>query len=259
VNSLVLMRAVPDVVEELEIAADGKSLDRDAVRAIVCETDDHALEEALILKERHGGTVSVMALDADGVDDILYSALAKGADGAFKIATGEMAQCTRARAALFAAVIANHPVLRSVDLVLTGVQAIDDLDGILAPLVAFAMGRPSIDIVTSVVLGDNGKSAVVAKEFPSGVRGEFDLPLPAVIGIQASEKPPRYVPVTKLRNIMKTAKIESLSVPGGNLPSAPDVLTMNKPRVTSQAEMLDGTPEQISGKLVQLLTERGLL
>jgi electron transfer flavoprotein beta subunit len=54
-NLVVLMRMVPDVVEELEIAPDGKSLDQEALRLIVSESDDHALEEALLLKERYGG------------------------------------------------------------------------------------------------------------------------------------------------------------------------------------------------------------
>ena len=260
-NSLVLMRAVPDVVEELEIAADGKSLDRDTIRAIVCETDDHALEEALLLKERHGGTVSVMAMEADGVDEILYSALAKGADGAFKIATGEMAHSTRARAALFASVIANHPVLRSVDLVLTGVQAIDDLDGILAPLVAHQLGRPDLEIVTSVTLNEGAGTVTALKELPRGVHGEYELALPAVLAIQAAEHPPRYVPVTKLRNTMKTAKIElldgSASVPA--MAAGIEVMAMNKPVLNGQAEMLEGAPEVVCERLIGLLADRGLV
>src|ERR1035438_7673709 len=80
------MKMTPDVVEELEIAPDGKGLDLDAVRMSLSESDDHALEEALLLKERHGGAVTVLALDAPEADDALYTALAKGADRAVKIA-----------------------------------------------------------------------------------------------------------------------------------------------------------------------------
>jgi len=50
-NVLVLLKMVPDVVEELEVAPDGKRLDREFLRMILSERDNHALEEALLLKE----------------------------------------------------------------------------------------------------------------------------------------------------------------------------------------------------------------
>jgi len=49
---LVLMKMVPDVVEELEVGSDGTSLDQEYLRFIVNERDDYALEQALLLKDR---------------------------------------------------------------------------------------------------------------------------------------------------------------------------------------------------------------
>ena len=88
-NILVLLKMVPDVVEELEVAAGGTSLNGEYLRMIVSESDDHALEEALLLKERYGGKVTVLALDAPEVDDALFNALAKGADRVLKIVGAE--------------------------------------------------------------------------------------------------------------------------------------------------------------------------
>ncbi|MBI5393936.1 MAG: electron transfer flavoprotein subunit beta/FixA family protein, partial [Verrucomicrobia bacterium] len=79
---LVLMKVVPDVVEELEVGADGKSLDTSFLRTILSERDDHALEQALLLKDKHGGKVTLLTLDAPDIDDVLFTALAKGADRA---------------------------------------------------------------------------------------------------------------------------------------------------------------------------------
>ena len=79
---IVLLKMVPDVVEELEVAADGQTLDTEFLRLIANELDNHALEEALLLKEKYSGTVTVVALDAPEVDDALFTALAKGADQA---------------------------------------------------------------------------------------------------------------------------------------------------------------------------------
>ena len=84
-NIVVVVRQVPDLIESLEIDASGTALDWDAASFIVNECDDHALEQALLLKEAGGGTVTVVALDLGDVDNTLYTAAAKGADRILKI------------------------------------------------------------------------------------------------------------------------------------------------------------------------------
>ena len=64
---LVLMKMVPDIVEELEVASDGTSLDREYLRFIVNERDDYALEQALLLKDRLQADVTVVAPEARAV------------------------------------------------------------------------------------------------------------------------------------------------------------------------------------------------
>ena len=82
---VVPIKFVPDLVEEMEIGESGKALDRTFMRLIPSEQDDHALEQALLLKERHGGTVTAVALDTGDVDETLFTAIAKGADRVIKI------------------------------------------------------------------------------------------------------------------------------------------------------------------------------
>ena len=101
----------------------------------------------------------------------------------------------------------------------------------------------------------------VVKEFPGGVRGEFEVELPAVLGIQAAEKPPRYLPVAKLRATMKSRELESLDAAPGP-PSEfrlLQVLEMSVPRETRRAEILDGDAETASNRLCAVLTARGLV
>ena len=76
---LVLMKMVPDIVEELEVSDDGSSLDQEYLRFIVNERDDYALEQALLLRDSLQAEVTVVAPEAPEVDDVLYTALAKGA------------------------------------------------------------------------------------------------------------------------------------------------------------------------------------
>lgn len=261
-NLLVLLKMVPDVVEELEIAAHGKGLDADALRLALSESDDHALETALLLKERTGGTVTVLAVDAPEVDDALYTALAKGADRAVKLDTGEPEPpATRAAAELLAGLIAEGHELLPADLILTGTQAIDDLDGLVAPLVAHRLGWPFLGIVTEVAPEAGRPAAVVVKEFSNGVRGRYEIDLPAVLGIQSAERPPRYVPVAKVRQAMKTARIESFApatLADGGSPRA-EVVSMGKPVETGRAEILGGAPREAAARLCEILAGRGVI
>lgn len=259
-NILVVLRMVPDVVEELEIAPDGKSLDAELLRLIPSESDDHALEEALLIKEQSGARVTVLAPAAPDVDDALYSALAKGADRAIRIDGMAAGMSTRRMAGQVAETIRSIPGLLPADLILTGVQAYDDLDGLVAPLLAHHLGLPHLGIVTKVV-ADMGRQMVTAvREFPGGVRGEFEVAMPAVLGIQAAEKPPRYLPVAKLRAVMKSQKIELSRAPGpaAEAPLA-EIVEMRKPEVTGHAEMLDGTAPEVATKLTAILAGHGVV
>jgi electron transfer flavoprotein beta subunit len=261
VHILVLLKMVPDVVEDLEVASDAKALDLEYLRMILNESDDHALEQALLLKERHGGTITVLALDAPEVDDAIYTAMAKGADRAVKIVALGTGFSTRDAARVFSQAIAHEPGLLPADLILTGVQAIDDLDGLIAPLVAHDLNLPNLGIITQLTLDPSGKTATAIKEYPGGVRGEFEVVLPAVLGIQAAEKPPRYVPVAKVRTAMKSQKIDcrqSFTAAEEDWPRV-QVVEMKHNEPAGHARMLEGDAEVASEELGEILAGCGLL
>ena len=70
---VVLIKLVPDLIEELSIDSNGVALDMDWVRLIINEFDDHALEQAILLKEKHDASVTIIAPDVEGVDDVLFT------------------------------------------------------------------------------------------------------------------------------------------------------------------------------------------
>ncbi len=257
---VVFLKMVPDVIEELSIADTGKSLDTQFLRMKLNDPDDYSLEEALILKEKYGGTVTVVAMEASEVDEVLYTALAKGADRIVKI-PGDW---TNIQAPGIAKLLAsyfsstNHQ-LGTDTLVLLGSQAIDDLEGEVAPYLSEILGTPYIGVITGISLDAEKKKVNVIKEFAGGLRGEFELPLPAVIGIQAAEKPPRYVPVAKVRSIMKTAKIDIVDIIPPDIAPAISIEKMFIPEVGGKAKMLEGPPEQISSQVIELLKEIGII
>lgn len=242
---VVLMKRLPDLVEDLEVDDSGKALDTEFLKFTLNEFDDHALEEALLLKEATGGELTVVAVDGEEVDKMLFTALAKGADTALKITgVGEITSTTQ-----LARVFMQALTGRSHDLILTGVQAADDRDSQLAPTVAALLDAPCIEVVTGVEPED-GK-VVVHKEYAGGVLAEFEVEPPAVLGIQAARQTPRYAPVSKVRQIQQESTIETVAG-GGAEAGGFEVVQMTPPETGAGAEMLDSVDE-----LVKVLETKG--
>lgn len=253
-NIVVLIRLVPDLVEEIEVDASGKTLDTTWMRLIINEPDEHAIEQAILIKERSGGEVTVIGPATEDLDNVLFTAGAKGADRLIKL-TGEYSiqVNNHALARAFAASIqALQP-----DLVLTGVQAHTDLDGVLGPLVAEAMGIPYVGYISGASISD-GK-CTLHKEYPGGLIAEMEVTLPAVLGIQAAESPPRYVAISKVRQAMKTQTIEEQPLPDLDSSGGPTIERMFQPEVGERATMIEGDVDQIADKLVDLIREAGML
>jgi electron transfer flavoprotein beta subunit len=252
-NIAVLIKLVPDLVEELEIAEDGKTLDTTFMRMIINEPDEHAAEQAILLKERGGGTVTVLGPDVEDIDNVLFTSGARGADRIVKLA-GDFSSDTNnhALARAFASALGDLKP----DLVLTGVGAHNDLDGSLGPLVAELMGLPYVGYI-SAVTADDGK-LTVKKEYPGGLIAEMEVETPAVLGIQSSEEPPRYVAVSKVRQAMKTGTIDELSVADIDSGGGADVARMFQPEASERAEMIEGDIDAIADRLVELLGELGV-
>jgi len=252
-NIAVLTKQVPDLVEGVEIDSTGKAVDPDTIRYILSESDDHALEEALLIKERTQAHVEVFSLETGEVRDTLCTALAKGADRVVLIRTGlETPPSNHTAAKIFATVLQGL----SFDLILTGVRAIDDLDGSLGGLLAGYLDVPYVGLVRKVELAEG--AAVVEKEYPGGYAAELEVKLPAVLGIQAAEQPPRYVPVSRLRQVMKTAKVDEQEATPPEGKAVP-VERLFKPEEGAGARMLSGSPEEIARQIADLLSERHLV
>ncbi|MDD5371404.1 MAG: hypothetical protein PHQ40_20170, partial [Anaerolineaceae bacterium] len=202
---VVLVQFVPDLVEELVVDSSGDRLDPYSVRWMLNEFDDHAIEQAILMKEKFGWSVTVVAPDFEGADDVLFTAAAKGADHLIKLtADFESGISTHTLARLFLPVVqAQNP-----DLVLTGVQAHSSLDGSLGPLLAEQLGWPFAGYISEVT--PSGTKVIARKDYPGGLSANLDITLPAVLGVQAAEIPPRYVPISKVRMAMKASKIEEV-------------------------------------------------
>jgi len=247
------VKFVPDLVEELTIDSNGTALDTSWLRLIINEFDDHAVEQAILLKERGGGQVIVAMAEAEGADDFLFASAAKGADQLIKL-TGDFNNSN------------NHALARAYadllkelqpDLILTGVQAHNDLDGSVGPLLAEFLSMPYVGYVSGLTAA--GDNVTVRKEYAGGLIAEMEVNLPAVLGIQAAEQPPRYVAYSKIRQVMGTAKIEERAVSDLDLSGGITVSRMFQPEVAERATMIDGSPEEVADRIIGIFKELGTL
>lgn len=251
-NIIVPIKQVPDLVEELEIDASGVDLDRSSLKLKLNEFDDHALEEALLLKEETGSTITAIALEAEDVDKILFTAFAKGADKIIKVTGLENPSAHQAAQAMAEVIKGLSP-----DLVMTGVQAVDDRDGQIPVLLAHYLNIPHVSVVTSVKA--EGGGVTVSKEYGGGLVAEFEAKLPLVLGVQAARQSPRYVPVAKVRQVMKSATIEEVAAGSTSATAGSSVKRFFKPEGGRGAEMLEGSAEEQALKIIQTLKERGII
>lgn len=247
-NIVVLVKLVPDLVEELEINDDGTDLEREYLSYRINEFDDHALEEALGLKEEHGGSVTVVAVERDETEKVLYTAVAKGADRALTIkGVGEAAS--------------SHAVARAMcqalegidfDLILTGVQAADDRDGQIGVLIANLLDIPHVSVVSDIEI--RGDVLTVHKEYAGGVMARFEVEGKAVLGVQAARQTPRYAPVSRVRQIMREAEIDEIQAESPEQPAGSTVRRMFSPERGEGAEMLEGSAEEIAERIAEALS-----
>jgi electron transfer flavoprotein beta subunit len=253
VHIVIALRLVPDFSGDIELTSDGADLDREWLDLRLNEFDDHALEEALLLKELSGAKVTAVAINTDGIDKTLQIALARGADAAFKIAAdGDGELSSRASAPLFAAAAREL----GADVFLTGVQTPEDLFGHLAPLVAAHLGWPGLSAVGKVRF--EGGEALVQQEYSGGAAATFRVAPPVAIGVQTASRPIRYVAGSQLRQFAAT-KIETKRVSANIGLALAERQALRWPDRISSATMLEGDAEAIASQLQTLLIERGLI
>lgn len=251
----VILKVVPDLVYRLEVDESGKALDKKNLRYIPSDFDDNAIEQALILKEKYKGKITLLAFDAPDIEKHLFVSMAKGVDRVIKLSKDVDTPDAKTLANILASKLKDY----SFDILLLGVYAHDDIDGEFGSYLASYLNLPYMGVATNVLMDDSLKNVLVQKAFSGGLQGEYKIQLPAVIGIQSAEKPPRYVNLMKVRQIRKSAVIEEETLPKVELKSDLEILEMTPPAITTQVQMIDGTMDQIAIKLCDILQKEGLL
>ena len=213
------------------------------------EPDGFALEEALRLKEKHGGEVVAISMGPERAKQAIKEALAKGAERGIHVADSEFYKLDPLTAARsLAAAIQKEKF----DLLLTGLQSDDQGFGQTGVLLAELLGLPHATIIMQIEV--TGERMKLKRELEAGWFQWVELPLPAVLSIQSGINKPRYA---SLKGIMAAKKKEIATVDRASL-GVPDARTQQVQRIyvpqkTKKTEFLTGPPKEIAAKLIEKL------
>jgi len=252
-NIVVCVRRVPDLTEaELEIAADGLSLDDSDLDYDINEWDDFAIEAAVQLKEEHGGSVLAITVGDEEAEEVLRHALAMGVDEALHVEGDELGGADPWEVAN-----ALHRALegRRFDLVLTGAMSSDGTSAHTGGMLAALLDVPQVALATGLEV--DGDKAIVRHEVEGGLEREVELTLPALVTVQSGINEPRYV---SIRGIRKVAGVEIATMGADAVDGIERRVKLEKlalPPTGDRAEILGGDVEEAVATLVERLHEKG--
>ncbi len=211
------------------------------------EPDAYALEEALRLKEKHGGEVVVVSAGPARVAQVLREALARGGDRAIHVQGDDLAQ-----ADAFGTAQAVASALRdeAADLVLTGLQSDDQGFAQMGVILAEKLGLPHSTIIMEVQVQDGALR--VKRELEGGWFQWVAMPLPAVLTIQSGINQLRYA---TLKGIMAAKKKEIRAVPATAAASKLSIASVYVPEKGKATRLVEGAPKEAAADLVKLLRE----
>lgn len=210
-NIFVLVKQVPDT--ETRIKVTGTGIDEGEIKWVVSPFDEQAIEGALKIKEKTGGTVTAVSLGPDRVVEALRTALAMGADTAVHIKDDSYNVLDVGYSAF---VIAKYLKEKSPDLIITGHTAIDSQSGMVPSMIAEYLGIPGI--ISAIEIEPSEDKVRVRREIEGGT-AIMESPLPVIITAAKKLNEPRY---PALKGIMAAKK--------------------NKPEVVEASTLSEGAP-----------------
>ena len=244
---LVCIKQVPVRDAQLRVDSSGRWIEEGDLGFEINEPDAYALEEALQLREKHGGEVVVICAGPARAAQTIREALAKGADRAIHI---EVDAAARYDTLALARVLAAAAGGEQPDLIVTGLQS-DDLGyGQTGVVLAEVLGLPHATIVMAVEKTDSGIR--VRRELEDGWFQNVDIPLPALLTIQSGINKLRYATLMGIKKA-KTKEIR-VAKPEISADAARGAIERVYPPLKSkQTQMLDGTAREAAAKLVEKL------
>jgi len=255
-NIVVCVKQTPDTAATVTVQ-DGK-ISWGEAPLVLNPWDEFAVEEALRVKEAHGGEVTAISLGPEDATEALKQSLAMGCENAILVSDSSFAGLDSLQASKVLAAAVEK--VGEVDLVFFGRSSVDTDTGITGSQVARRLGWPALSLVAVVNSLDPESKKLEVERMLDESRQQVSASMPAVISVVKEINEPRYPSFMGIRKASK-AEIPVWSAADlgleGDMQSAvswPDVYAPEK--IDTECEFIEGdTPEDIAAKLVERLIE----
>jgi len=260
-NIVVLVKQVPNT-SEVRIDPKTGNLIREGVESIINPEDRHALEAALQIKDKFGGTVIVLSMGPPQAIEAICEALAMGADRGILLTDRAFAGAdTWATSTTLGLALKR---IGEFDLILAGRQAIDGDTAQIGPQVAEYLGIPQLTYVRK--LGIREGTVIAERALEDGCE-HIEAPLPVLITCLASLNEPRYPTVAGILQavsnrspieIWNAVDIGAKAHDVGLLGSLTEVVRTFTPKEARNTTFLDGSPAAVASQLIDLFRQRDI-
>jgi electron transfer flavoprotein beta subunit len=246
---IVAIKQVPTRDSQLRVDAAGRWIQEDDLTFEINEPDAYALEEALQLKEKHGGEVIALCLGPARATQTIREALAKGADRAIHI---EEENLTSLDTLGIAKLLAAAARAENADLILTGLQSDDFGYGQTGVVMAELLGIPHATIIMQVEVGPG--SIRVKRELEDGWFQFLSMPMPALLTIQSGINKLRYATLMGIKKA-KTKEIKTVPVAslGAAAAAQSELAKVYAPQKSKHAVIFTGDAKTVAAQLVEKL------
>jgi len=256
-NIVVCVKRVPQIQDvDLEIDKSKRDIRKDNLVYFINEWDNYAIEEAVRLKEKLGGTVTAITVGDEDDEEVLRRCLAIGADKAVRVDPGSLVPDAYVTSRILSEIIKGLEY----DLILTGVQANDVNNGMVGIMLAEHLGIAHSAVVTGIE--PSGNEATIRIELEDGIDEIAKISLPALLTIQTGINEPRYVSIMGIRKASKKKlnikKLEELNLSRDDLMQRTIIEEVCFPADTEGAEMIEGDPAMIAERIIEIIKGKGV-
>jgi len=256
---VVCVKRVP-LTEEVDLVIDEqkKGIRKDQLAFVLNDWDNYAIEEAILIKEKYGGTVTAVTVGNEDDEEVLRRCLAMGADRAIRVEAGDMSRLdSYGISKILCRVVKEQPY----DLIFTGVLANDDYHSMVGMMMAEELGINHTNMVTGIEMED-GKLRTTS-ELEGGLGEVSIVELPTLLAIQTGINEPRYVSILGIRKAakkeLKVIDLSELGMADEELAPRAFIDEVYLPPETEGAEMLSGDPDTIATDVIAILTKKGVM
>lgn len=245
----VCIKMVPDVSAPLQIK-DGQLI-QDADRQILNAYDASAVEEALVLKEKHGGEVEVISIGPPKASETIRKALAMGADKATHILTSGDEGFDSGS---YAQILANFFEDKSYDVISLGKQSQDTDAGLTGSMIAELLKLP---YATNAVGLDAEEGNLIVKRQGDTGQEIIELPTPCAVTCSNDMNEPRIPNLKGImaskRKPMEQIELSSLGLYEDDLKAKTTILDYEEKPERQAGKKFEGEPDEIAREVAQLL------